>query len=314
MTTPPDRGEASYLCYAKINLILRVLGKRSDGYHDIDSLMCTVDLADTVTVRWAESGVEVDCSARDLSGRANLAWAAAASFFAASGVSGGARISISKRIPVSAGLGGGSTDAACVLRALASHYGLGALAGGRATSGAAGAAGGPLADLALEVGSDVPYLLRGGLARVRGRGEIVEPVEAARAPAVEGLDLVVASPPVEVRSSWAYGRLGMGLTRPGGRDSIVGLDAALADRTSLAGALANDLEGAVVAEHPAVASLEARMAELGALGAVMSGSGPTVLAIVKDRAQAEKMAERLAAEGHAAFALRTTDTALSARR
>jgi 4-diphosphocytidyl-2-C-methyl-D-erythritol kinase len=342
MTSPSHKDTASYLCYAKINLILRVLRKRPDGYHDIDSLMCTVDLADTVTIDWADSGVEVECSVPGLSGRANLAWAAATRFFEVTGMDGGARISISKRIPISAGLGGGSTDAACVLNALARRYGLGDLApGGAARPGAGGPgaagsgspggpggaasggdpAGGPagapaedsLARLALEVGSDVPYLLRGGLARVRGRGEIVEPVEAVRAPAARSLDLVTATPSIEVSSFWAYGQLGMGLTGAGGRDSITWLDAALADRSSLAGALENDLESAVFTVHPAVASLKARMAELGALGAVMSGSGPTVLAIVEDRAQAEKMAERLGAEGHAAFALRTTDSALSAR-
>ncbi len=311
--SPSDRGAASYLSYAKINLILRVMRKRPDGYHDIDSLMGTVDLADAVTLRWGGTGVEVECSVPGLAGRANLAWAAATRFFAATGVAGGVRISISKRIPISAGLGGGSSDAACVLNALASHYGLGKIGPGAAGVGAGGPGGpGALGRLALEVGSDVPYLLTGGLARVRGRGEIVEPVGPGPAGLWSGLDLVAATPSVEVRSSWAYGQLGMGLTEKGRGDSIMSLDAALADRTSLAGALTNDLESAVLRKYPTVASLKARMAELGALGAVMSGSGPTVLAIVEDGAQAEKMAERLAAEGHRAFALRTTESALRA--
>ena len=295
----PGPDERAYRCYAKVNLILRVVRKRPDGYHDIDSLMQTVDLADTVTLRWGGPGLTVGCSEASLGGESNLAWKAAKRFFEATGIEGRVDIFVSKRIPVAAGLGGGSSDAACVLNALASYHGI-------------SPASGLVAALALEVGSDVPYLLKGGPARVRGRGEIVEPAAPAVRRLMGALDLVAATPPVAVRSSWAYGQLKMELTGAGERDSILSLDSAIADRTNLAGALRNDLEEAVAGGFPIVGSLKARMMELGALGAVMSGSGPTVLAIVEGRAQAEQMAERLAAEGHRAFALRATGSAHSA--
>lgn len=284
-------GEAVYHCYAKVNLILKVAGKRPDGYHDIDSLMQTVDLADTVRLEWGGGALDVSCSIADLHGEANLAWKAAKLFLDDVGVRAGVRIRVEKRIPVAAGLGGGSSDAACVLCALAARFGV------------------PpdserLLKIALRTGSDVPYLLVGGLARVRGRGEIVEPLGP-----VEGLDIVAAAPHAEIRSSWAYGRLRMELTESGKSYSILSLDSALADKSSLAGALQNDLEEAVSKDFPIVRQLRDRMMELGALGAVMSGSGPTVLAVVESRAQAKEMAERLAADGHRAFALRATDSA-----
>jgi len=281
-----------YRCYAKVNFILRVVGKRPDGYHDIDSLMQTVDLADEVTIDWKRSALAVECSEPSLAGRSNLAWRAARLFLDASGLGGGPRIVVKKRIPVAAGLGGGSSDAACVLAAMAARY---------------GPPPGGLAELALRVGSDVPYLLVGGLCRVRGRGERVEPLEGPGP-----LDIVLGTPPLEIRSSWAYGRLRLPLTPEAERRSIVGLDTALADAEGLSGALRNDLEEAVIDSFPAVRVLIERMKELGALGVVMSGSGPTVLALVGDRAQAERMAGLLAADGYRAFAVRTTNSARSA--
>jgi 4-diphosphocytidyl-2-C-methyl-D-erythritol kinase len=285
------QGEAVYHCYAKVNLMLKVARRRPDGYHDIDSLMQTVDLADTVRLGWGGGELSVSCSDPSLEGEANLVWKAAKLFFEAVGVRPGVRILIEKRIPMAAGMGGGSTDAACVLNALAARFGVP-----------------PGSDrmfkVALETGSDVPYLLAGGLARVRGRGEIVEPLAG-----LEGLDLVAATPRAEVRSSWAYGRLRMELTESDKSYSLLSLDSALADIHSLAGALQNDLEEAVTDGFPVVGLLKERMIELGALGVVMSGSGPTVLAVVESRAQAKAMAEHLAADGHRAFALRTTDSA-----
>lgn len=289
----------SYRCYAKVNLILRVLRKRPDGYHDIDSLMQTVDLADRVTLELGGEGLDLTCSDPALGGERNLAWKAARLLRDAAEVREGLKISIDKGIPVAAGLGGGSTDAAGVLRALALHYGL--------------EADGPLlAALALDIGSDVPYLLAGGPARVRGRGEIVEPLGPKWRDTLHDLNLVTVTPSVQVRSSWAYRGLRMGLTGRAEHDNILWLDSAIADITSLAGALENDLEAPVSRDFPIVGDIKTKMLELGALGAVMSGSGPTVLAIVESRAQAERMAERFAAEGHRAFALRTTGSAASA--
>jgi len=291
-TQPPNT--ATYLAYAKVNLILRVVRKRPDGYHDIESLMQTVDLADTVTLRWGGGGINVTCSDPDLAGEANLAWKAASVFNEAHGHGEGVDISITKAIPVAAGLGGGSTDAACVLAALAERRGLGPEKA-------------RLSELALRVGSDVPYLLAGGPAVVRGRGEIVEPLEGW-----ETLNLVIATPPVRIRSSWAYGRLRMELTGEPERSRILSLDTAAVGVEGIAAALHNDLERAVFRSYPDVRSLKERMTEMGALGVVMSGSGPSVLAVERDKVRAEEMAAGLRAEGSTAFAVRTTGSGRSA--
>lgn len=294
MTQPHSRDQLTFHCYAKVNLVLEVLGKRPDGYHDIDSLMQTVDLADTVCLRWGGRGLKVTCSDPELEGENNLAWNAATLFGRALNIDEGLHISITKRIPVAAGLGGGSTDAACVLAAMADRHGGG---------------GGPawLERLALEVGSDVPYLLHGGLARVGGRGEIVKSL-----PAMKSMDMAVATPPVRIRSSWAYRRYRMELTGGEKRPSIYSLDTAAAEGQKIAAALHNDLERAVLESYPVIRSLKGRFEEMGALGVVMSGSGPTVLALARDRAHAEDMAARLQTEGHAAFAVRPTDSGRSA--
>lgn len=294
MAGPTPKDAMAFRCYAKVNLVLKVVGKRPDGYHDIDSLMQTVDLADTLRLEWGGEGLAVTCSDPTLQGEENLAWKAAKLFLDSMGIEEGVQIFIEKKIPLAAGLGGGSSDAACVLNALAERYG-------------------PLREperlieMALTIGSDVPYLLFGGLSRVRGRGEDVQPVVGPGT-----LDLVVCTPDALVRSSWAYGRLRLALTDSAERRSISSLDSALADIESLASALQNDLEKVVSSSFPAVRHLKERMIDLGAMGAVMSGSGPTVLAVVSGRAQAEKMAEVLAADGHKAFAVRTTDFAHSA--
>ena len=294
MTRTQRPNSASFRAYAKVNLILRVIRKRPDGYHDIESLMQTVDLADTVTLRWGGSGLNVTCSDPDLQGEANLAWKAASIFNQALGPDEGVDVSITKAIPVAAGLGGGSTDAACVLAALAERRGVGAETA-------------LLSELALRVGSDVPYLLTGGAALVRGRGEIVEPLRGGRS-----LDLVIATLPIQIRSSWAYGQLRMELTGESERSRILSLDTVAVGAEEIAAALHNDLERAVFRSYPDVRNLKERMTEMGALGVVMSGSGPSVLAIARDKARAEEMAARLRAEGSAAFAVRATGSGRSA--
>ena len=151
--------------HAKINLTLEILGKRPDGYHDLASVIQTVDLFDEVTVEAAD-GIEVDCDGPALAGEANLAYRAAEALRQRSGVKQGARISIAKRIPVAAGLGGGSADAAATLRALNRLWGTGLNTGQLAETGAT-------------VGSDVPFLVRGGTALVQGRGERITPLPSA---------------------------------------------------------------------------------------------------------------------------------------
>ena len=153
---------------AKLNLTLEVLGRRPDGYHETASIMQTLGLADAVSIEPSDS-LEVKCSISDLNGEANLAWKAADLLRRECGVTSGARIGIEKHIPVSAGLGGGSSDAAATLVGLSSLWSLG-LSYDR------------LRALAAELGSDVPFLVEGGTAIALGRGERVRSLPTAPLP------------------------------------------------------------------------------------------------------------------------------------
>ncbi len=147
--------------YAKINLALDVVGKRADGYHEIDSLMQTVSLYDSVNIEKSDK-ISVNCG--DLSGDKNIAFRAAELFFEITGISGGADINIEKNIPYPAGLGGGSADAAAVLSGLNLLYG-------------AGLSSEELETAAVRLGADVPFFIKGGTQRAQGIGEILTPLE-----------------------------------------------------------------------------------------------------------------------------------------
>jgi 4-diphosphocytidyl-2-C-methyl-D-erythritol kinase len=250
--------------HAKVNVFLRVLGSRGDGYHDIETLVLPISLHDRVTVEPADE-LTVTVSGPVASavpvGDENLAVRAARALAAEVGgsASRGARISIEKRIPVAAGLGGGSADAAATLLALVELW-----------SPAIG--DDDLRRLALEIGSDVPALLLGEPAYVRGRGEIVTPV------LLQSTTWVLKPFDVAVSSADAYGWWDeRSLTGP---DAGALIAAAEAGNDELLGsALFNDLQGPVAAHHPEISGTVAAFTEAGARGAVMSGSGPTVAAL-----------------------------------
>ena len=173
---------------AKLNLWLEVLGRRPDGYHEIDSFLAEIDLLDTVRL---EKAAEISLTVEGLpapTDESNLAWRAAAAL----GV--GARIHLVKRIPAGAGLGGGSSDAAAVLRGLVELYGL-------------TPPDGQLAELAASLGADVPFFLHGGTARCRGIGERVEPCTGG-----EGRHFVLVVPELNMSTAAVYGALPAGLT------------------------------------------------------------------------------------------------------
>ena len=149
-----DQGNLVEKAYAKVNLTLEILGKRRDGYHDLLSVMQTVNLFDTVTLSKADS-IAVECDDSDIDADDNLATKAAIELKKRAGVSEGAKISVAKRIPVSAGLGGGSADAAATLRGLNYLWNL-------------GLSDDDLLETAASVGSDVPFLINGGTALVGG--------------------------------------------------------------------------------------------------------------------------------------------------
>jgi 4-diphosphocytidyl-2-C-methyl-D-erythritol kinase len=259
-----------------VNVFLRVLAAREDGYHDLESLVVPISLADGVTVRSADRlHIEVrgaQALAGDVPvGGLNLALVAALALADACPDAGGALVEIDKRIPVAAGLGGGSADAAATLLALNRLWGCDL---DPATLG----------EVAERIGSDVPALLLGGPVLMSGRGEILAPAEVA------SFWWVVVHFDFGVRSPDAY-RWWDEDGAVAGPDPDPLLEAAAAgDAAGLGPLLFNDLEAVVARRHPAVGEAKQQLLATGALGAVMSGSGSSVVGLARDRAHAEAIA------------------------
>lgn len=263
------------LAPAKVNLVLRAGPPRADGYHDILSLVVPLDLADRVEVAVAGRPGGVTCRVPgrpELDGEGNLAARAASLVKERFGKREAVAIRIAKRIPVTAGLGGGSSDAAAVIRALALAFRIGDR---RA-----------LAEVALAVGSDVPFFLQPGPAWARGRGERLAP---ARVPPLHLVLVYPRDPAFAIRAADAYRWLDLARGRePPALPRRV--------RPFHPGRMENDLEPPCVARHPLLATLLGRLVGKGASKAIMSGSGPTVFGLFATGAQALGAARAIARE------------------
>jgi 4-diphosphocytidyl-2-C-methyl-D-erythritol kinase len=251
---------------AKINWFLHVLGKGEDGYHDIRSLMERLTLSDTLS--FEESGSLEVITEAPIAPEENLVLKAARLLKEYAETPRGARITLTKRIPLAAGLGGGSSDAASTLAGLAELWDVSL---SRDTIHA----------LAASLGSDVPFFLEGPAAVVEGRGEKVTPVSLTRS-----WPLLLVKPHLEVSAGWAYGNLRTYSPQTVDADDLIeALEAG--DTKRLKTLMANALEEPVVRQHPVVADIRGRLLENGALAALMSGSGPTVFGVFRDRKEAE---------------------------
>lgn len=262
---------------AKVNLALEILGKRSDGYHDLATVLQAIDLHDLVLLERAESGISLSTDSPQIpTGPESLVWRAARLLQEASGTTLGARIHIVKRIPVAAGLGGGSSNAAAALLGLNRLWGL------RWSIGR-------LEPLAQRLGMDVPFFLRGGRALATGRGEVLTPL-----PQKQALWLVLVNPGFPLSTGEVYGRLPPIHRDTGSRTR--GLVSALEHDgpAAMAGRLYNALEMAVGESYPDLERIKGRLLAVGALGAVMSGSGPTVFGVAASARQARRIAAGLA--------------------
>jgi 4-diphosphocytidyl-2-C-methyl-D-erythritol kinase len=281
---------------AKVNLGLEVLGRRADGYHEIRSVMWAIDLADRVTLEPGEADIALECAAPDVPRTPdNLAWRAAELLRRETGVVTGIRIRIDKRIPVAAGLGGGSTDAAAVLAGIACG-----------TRGRIGV--GRLLAMAIALGMDVPFFLGRSPALTWGRGEEIRPVRASK-----DLAIVLANPGFPLATREVYAQL-----EPadfGDGHQVDALVAALRRGTdAVAASVTNGLERAAAQLWPGLAEVKAALREAGCLAALMSGSGPTVLGIAPSHRAALRIRDKLAARPWRIWVTRTvTGPALTIR-
>lgn len=256
--------------YAKINLGLDVLSKRPDGYHEVRMVMQTVRLFDKLTFKMTHTpGIAIKTNLSYLPcDENNLVYRAAALFYETTGEKAGIHITLDKHIPVAAGLAGGSSDAAATLTALNELYHTGlSLA--------------KLQELGVRLGADIPYCLLQGAALAEGIGERLTPL-----PAPPSAYCLIIKPPISVSTRYVYEHLALKDAPHPDIDALLG---ALSSNSlpALAAHLGNTLEAVTIPLHPEISAIKQQLLELGALGALMSGSGPTVFALFSDRQAAE---------------------------
>ncbi len=269
---------------AKINLTLDVVGTRADGYHLLESVMQSVDCCDTLTTTKAPT-ITLRVVGGDVGPlEKNTVYRAAQVFFRAVGVDGGVAMTLTKRIPQQAGMGGGSADAAAALLALDKLYDT------RLTRE-------QLCALGVQVGADVPFCLVGGTALCEGIGEVITPLAALPSCAI-----VIAQPAEGVSTAEAYARLdGTPLRdRPANASMLAALEAG--DLPAVGRCLANVFEPAIAL--PAVADIRRRMAAFAPLGSRMTGSGSVVFALFEAQSRAEACAAALKEHYPVAFVCR----------
>lgn len=256
--------------YAKVNLTLAVGEKRPDGYHEVVSVMQRVSLHDTLTAEQTREGITLTCSDSALpSGEENLAHRAASLFFRETGIAGGAALTLEKRIPSQAGLGGGSSDAASALLALRKLY-------------APALSDTELETMAAALGSDVPFFIRGGTQLATGRGEVLSPLP----PLTNGW-FVIVKPTESFSTPAMYRRLDE--LPPACTPPLPPLQGGL---PALASGLFNRFEAAIPAGS-AVWDIKARLAAYGALASLLSGSGSAVFGLFDTETAARAAVEAL---------------------
>jgi 4-diphosphocytidyl-2-C-methyl-D-erythritol kinase len=267
--------------YAKINLFLDITGRRENGYHEIDGVMQTVDLCDEIVLTtWSGEGIEVVCdSSYAPDGKENIVYRAAEKYLIANNIRSAVKIELIKNIPSPSGLGGGSADAAAVLRGLNGIY--------RKMNPER------LEQLALSVGSDVPFCIRGGTQRVRGVGEVLEQLKP-----LKNCYIVIACGRDEMPTPAAYKALdekygGFYGENSGGTSDYFDFENSLEGGNDFALQMYNIFENVTLDVCPSVAVIKGSLMQSGALGTLMSGSGPAVFGIFDSADDADLASKKL---------------------
>jgi 4-diphosphocytidyl-2-C-methyl-D-erythritol kinase len=271
--------------FCKVNLLLNILGKRSDGFHELESVLQPVNVCDELEFERGGGRVELSCSDKQLPvDSRNLVYRAADSFLSAVKISDGVKIRLEKKIPLAAGLGGGSGNAATTLLGLNELF------------------GSPLPLMALEIlatslGSDVPFFLQNRPALATGRGETIQPLEnfaALRGKAICKAVLLI-HPGFGISTPWAYQNLARFPEaqhgQPGRARKLISL-LQTGDLRAATGEFYNSLEAPAFCKFPVLQLYKEFLRENGALAALMSGSGSTTFAICENVPGAEKLAEK----------------------
>lgn len=261
---------------AKINLGLEIVGKRADGYHELRTIFQELEFHDTLNFSAHAEKLAITTDHPSLpTGDQNLIYRAAQLLHRKTGCAENVAIHLEKRIPLGAGLGGGSSDAAATLLGMNQLYSLGCTTEELASFGA-------------ELGSDVAFFLYGGTALAAGRGEEIHPL-----PDIPPCWVVLVYPGIHVSSAWAYKNVNLKLTKNGGINSVR-LQHSISVITGEQGvSFVNMLEEPVIREYPVINSIKMQLLDYGAEGALMSGSGSTVFGIFQEKDFAEKVRQQM---------------------
>ncbi len=259
---------------AKINWYLYVTGKRPDGYHSLSSILQSISIYDHITIERSESiELQSDCN---IPTNENLVYKAAVLLKGKKSSQSGALIRLSKNIPLQAGLGGGSSDAAFTLIGLNRLWRLGLTTE-------------ELSNLSSELGSDVPFFVNGSFGSVSGRGESVSPLEAP-----DSFELLLVKPPVPISTAWAYGKIGgfsAGIGDNYPKDFLKALNQRDFDMLKIL--MKNDIQEAIRDEMPFIDEIKGALICEGAEVAMLSGSGSTVFGVFNGGVAADKACEKL---------------------
>ena len=266
--------------YAKINLSLDVLGRLENGYHQVKMIMQTVGICDVLTFEKTGGEIEISSDSGELpNGPGNLIYKAIRLMQETYGIEGGARVFLEKHIPIAAGMAGGSTDAAAALKAVNLLYGL-------------GLSEEELRKVGVKIGADVPYCIMGGTALSEGIGEVLTRLEP-----MPDCFLLVAKPPINVSTKEVYEALdSREITE---HPDVDGMIRAIREKDlkGIADRLGNVLADVTQPKYPVIGELRELMMAQGALGSLMSGSGPTVFGIFSSEEAAQAGAEQIRKKG-----------------
>lgn len=264
---------------AKINLTLDILGKRDDGYHEVSMIMQSINLFDTLTFTKLEANEGIVLHG-DVKGvekpEDNLIYKAAKLFLDTYKINSGVEINLIKRIPVAAGLAGGSADAAAVFRGLNALFEMNIGIN-------------QLCKMAQTLGSDIPFCLMGGTMLATGRGEILQEISS-----MPKTDLVLVKPRVDVSTAWVYKnyhKVADSVIHP--NNKLMRKALLKKDVEQICNNLGNVLEAVTIPEYPEIATIKQTLCEYGAIKAMMSGSGPTVFALVDSQESAKLIANKI---------------------
>jgi len=271
----------------KVNLLLNILGKRPDGFHELETVMQPVNLFDEIHFEQGGNGIQLACDEPALPvDSKNLVHRAAANFLSTAAISEGVKIHLQKKIPLAAGLGGGSGNAATTLLALNELF-------DQPLSGA------KLRELAASLGSDIPFFLQDKPALATGRGEKIQPLDPF--PALRGKAFLLIHPGFGISTPWAYQNLarfpGALNGKPGRAQELISVLSGSAGFQPASFKMAaagfyNSLEAPALDKFPVLALYQEFLRENGALAALMSGSGSTTFAIVENVSSGESLAEK----------------------